>query len=141
MQRKNGIDQFGDADDVGVQVKGETSEVDGRELGTVSGQFGPGGVCSQIDGPPFLIAVAKTAETAEQIAQVDEEDQRAARWDMLDVVMPLDDFADKFRELPSLTEDYAAVTVREAEGFPFLLGEGAAALNRVGLTPSISCSA
>src|ERR1700724_1184573 len=62
---------------------------------------------------------------------MDQEDQRIARRGMLDVVMPLDDLANSLRELPSLREDYPAVTVGETKRFLFLLVEGAAALNRV----------
>ncbi len=63
-----------------------------------------------------------------------EGDERVSRRGMLNVVVPLDDFADRVGKLPGLTQDDAAVRVREAERFPFLLVERAAALNRAAST-------
>jgi hypothetical protein len=35
----------------------------------------PGGIRGQIDGSPFVVAIPKPAETAQEIAQVDEGDE------------------------------------------------------------------
>lgn len=96
------------------------------------GEFGPRRAGGEIDRAPLFVAVTEVADAAEKIAQVGQGDERVSRRGMLDVVVPLDDFADHLGKLPGLTQDDAAVRVGEAERFPFLLVERAAALNRCG---------
>src|SRR5450755_3493390 len=110
---KNRVDQCGYAQDVRIEVEGETSEIHGRKLREMVGERDPHGVGCEIDGAPLLIAVAEVAEAAEQIAKMRDGDEWIASWGVFDVVVPLDDFHDVAGEFPGLGQNGAAVGVRE----------------------------
>lgn len=116
---KDGIDQRGDLVHGAIDVECEADHVDVGEAGIGGHQMGPSQVLVKSHSHNFVIAVAEGAQAAEQVAEVNQINERAGAGQQIGFVMAASYIGQLLGESPMIAEQAAGVTVGVAENLLF----------------------